>query len=177
MRAIAVDKGMIGPALDCLAAQISGTPLYRSLYQRAIEDYFLREMMFPQEGDGYSVGKGVFFYLDQKNVLSESGSIIVVSSIETLTHGEKIVDTRLPGYDASARAQLDLERGAGNYSGWDLWKKILEQDTISNIPGKNGGICVFTRRACVPKSDVIFEIDILPGVCDPAYRDLIKFRV
>lgn len=144
-------SGRIKAILMDLASQIGGTPVYRALCGDSLREYESRGVMTPKEGD-LAVGRGVFFYIDPLHAVKENRPLIVVSSIDALSGERKVVDTRLPGYDTEAKMEL---ASRGDYSCWDLWKRILESDTITVL---SGGVPVYTRRSPVTRDEILFEV-------------------
>lgn len=133
-----------------LATEVGGTPVYRSLGGRSLDEYSQDGVMTPKDG-AYSVGKGVFFYMDPDSVVAENGKVILVGTVESLSEGRKLVDTRKGGYRHETDAVPEKD-------GWELWYEVLQDDTITLISGRNGGIPVYTRRTPVRREEIMFEV-------------------
>jgi len=149
-----IPAGNAEEVLRYLAGQIDGTPVYRALCNESLREYESHGVMTPKEGD-LSVGRGVFFYINPSHAVKENKPLIVVSSTGILSRERRIVDTRIPGYDVKYKMELESSRGAGNYSGWDVWKRVLESDTITVL---NGEVPVYTIRSPVTRDEILFEV-------------------
>lgn len=147
-----------------LAPRIDGTPVYRALSHKSFAAYRSHGMLVPTNGDALLVGDGVFFYFDPVTVsyLCLTEPCAVVASFERLSRGRKTIDTRVKGYDLEALEILDREKGSGNYNGFDLWLKVLENDTITaslvGSPRHPDGLPIYTRRNSISAEELDFEV-------------------
>jgi len=154
----------LGHVLAELSPRINGKPVYRALDDISCTAYRNSGLLIPRDGEAYVAGKGVFFFFDPHPVCNylTPRPIVVVSSFEKLSQGRKTIDTRVSGFDLEAAAILDREKGHGNYNGYELWLKVMEDDTITASLAENSrfpdGLPIYTRRTPVRMDELDFEI-------------------
>ncbi|MEK6969085.1 MAG: hypothetical protein AABW48_01525 [Nanoarchaeota archaeon] len=134
-------------------------PLFRGLSEKAQQEYLREQQLLPKEGS-LSVGRGVFFTSDLHYALSFARERLLVSSKKLLDAQSRCIDTRISGYEQEIKSRLDQQKGAGNYSGFELWAEIQKQDTIT-FEGGPAEHFVYARRMPVNKEELIAEIVII----------------
>jgi hypothetical protein len=132
-------------------------PLYRGLHGKTQSTFTTDGLLHPQSGS-LSVGTGVFFTNRLEYAMEFMDDILVVSSQKNLDPENKVIDTRVSGYDIPFKIQL--ERTHGTYTGFQLWDEIMKKDTIT-YEGGPPGTFVFTHRKSLTKKSLIAAF-----VCD-----------
>ena len=125
-------------------------PLYRGLGEIAEKDYLKRGKLILYEGN-MSVGRGVFFSNDIGYALKFAKNYLLITSREIIDPENKVIDTRIKGYDEKIREKL------GEISGWGLWQEIQKYDTIT-VESNSG--YVYTCREEMDSDKLIYEIKL-----------------
>ena len=162
MEAMTVRSCDLVGSLRSLQLQIHGTPLYRPLTARNLPTYKIGETLMPYE-EVDLLFSGVIFYFDPACV-NRQAEIVVVSSLEKLSKGRKVVDTRNPGYETEFKEQLEREKGTGQFSCWDIWQRVTQNDTIATkgpvTPENPRCLEIYVARLPVTREDLFFDVKV-----------------
>lgn len=133
--------------------------LFRGLSRKAQEDYKNTKILKPQHGS-LSVGTGVFFSNRLETALSFSEGTLIITTRELLDPTNKALDTRIKGYDQKAIQKLTKLKGEGNFTGYDIWEEIQQNDTITYEGGPQNSY-VYTARKPIKENQILTELSLL----------------